>query len=153
MVACPDSDEPPTTTIYAARGHRLRVRQQSLCGSCTKDMHPTVNQIATPFWAISEYDTALFKVCVALDTAVQIKAGVSETGTKLMRTAFSPNKPLLTIPPRFGNQQGFMDLFAGVMDAIRNPRAHHDQAQFPHKEALEWLMFLSALFRVLDATT
>ena len=94
-----------------------------------------------------------FIVCVALDNAVQTRAGSSETGTKLMRTAFSPNNPRLRIHPRFGNQKGFMFLFAGAMDAIRNPRAHHEQANLTREEALEWLIFLSALFHVLDATS
>lgn len=116
-------------------------------------LHPMVEQVATRYWTIGAYDTALLQVCVALDNQVQAKTGSSESGTKLMRSVFSPNKPILTINPRFGNQQGFMDLFAGVMDAIRNPRAHHQQAHLTREEALEWLAFLSALFRVLDAAT
>jgi uncharacterized protein (TIGR02391 family) len=115
--------------------------------------HPMVEQIATPFWGIGEYDTALLKVCIALDTAVQAKSGKRDSGASLMRTVFSRNTPILKIDSRFGNQGGFMDLFAGVMDAIRNPRAHHHQSQLSREEALEWLAFLSALFRVLDATT
>ena len=115
--------------------------------------HPTVEKMATPFWGIQEYDTALLKVCIALDTAVQAKSGKSDSGASLMRSVFSRNNPILKIDQRFGNQAGFMDLFAGVMDAIRNPRAHHHQAQLSREEALEWLAFLSALFRVLDAAT
>lgn len=116
-------------------------------------LHPTVEQTAARFWAIGEYDTALFKVCVALDNAVQAKSGNQADGVTLMNTVFSEHKPLLKIQPRFGNQKGFMFLFAGAMDAIRNPRAHHEQANLTREEALEWLIFLSALFRVLDATS
>lgn len=115
--------------------------------------HPRVIERATPFWMIQEYDTALLHVCIELDRAVQAKSGINDHGTALMRMAFSPKKPRILIDPRFGNQQGFMDLFAGVMDAIRNPRAHHHTSKLSKDEALEWLAFLSALFRVLDAAT
>ena len=115
--------------------------------------HPRVVERATPFWTIQEYDTALLHVCIELDRAVQAKSAINDHGTALMRMAFSPKKPRILIDPRFGNQQGFMDLFAGVMDAIRNPRAHHHTSKLDKDEALEWLAFLSALFRVLDATT
>ena len=70
-----------------------------------------------------------------------------------MQSVFSANTPRLKVDPRFGNQLGFMHLFTGAMDAIRNPRAHHSNAQLTQEEALEWLAFLSALFRVLDAAT
>ena len=92
-------------------------------------------------------------MCIELDRAVQAKSGINEAGTSLMRTVFSPKKPVIMVDPRFGNQHGFMDLFAGVMDAIRNPRAHHHENKLSKDEALEWLAFLSALFRVLDAAT
>ncbi|ABX07913.1 conserved hypothetical protein (plasmid) [Herpetosiphon aurantiacus DSM 785] len=116
------------------------------------ELHPRVVERATLLWQIGEYDTALSQVCIELDNAVKAKSGLKEDGTTLMRTAFSPKKTRLAIDPRFGNQQGFMDLFAGVMDAIRNPRAHHHKSNLSADEAIEWLAFLSALFRVLDAT-
>lgn len=116
--------------------------------------HPTIEQTAERLWAIGDYDTALFKVCIALNSAVQARSQRPDLdGVALMRTVFSAKTPILNIEARYGNQQGFMDLFAGVMDAIRNPRAHHQQAQLTREEALEWLAFLSALFRVLDAST
>ena len=59
-----------------------------------------------------------------------------------MQTVFSANNPRLKIDPRFGNQLGFVHLFIGAIDPIRNPRAHHMNTRLSQDEAVEWLAFL-----------
>ena len=50
-------------------------------------------------------------------------------------------------------QRGYMDIFAGSMTGIRNPRAHeHDLADEP-EVALELLVLANHLMRKLDAAT
>jgi hypothetical protein len=133
-----DALQPPTTTVTLT----------------PYSLYQTVDQVATPYMQIGQYDAALLHVCIALNNAVQTRSQRPDLdGVPLMRTVFSAKSPILNIEARYGNQQGFMDLFAGVMDAIRNPRAHHAMAGITAAEAIEWLAFLSALFRVLDTTT
>ena len=115
--------------------------------------HPHVEEQAAPYWRVQAYDAALLHVCIKLDVEVKARSGLSESGTSLMTKVFSKNSPILKIDPRFGNQQGFMNLFVGMIDAIRNPRAHTETPALNEAEAIEWLAFLSALFRVLDATS
>jgi hypothetical protein len=114
-------------------------------------LHPTVVQVAAPLIAIGHYDEALLKVCIALHTAIQQKCGRPDLhGSALMQMAFAPPTPRLQIPPQYGSQQGFLALFVGVMEGIHMPRAHMIMPGLAPDEALEWLSFLSGLFRVVD---
>ncbi len=75
---------------------------------------------------------------ICLDNLTLRKSKLSGSGVGLMRTAFSASKPVLRLnnlanQSERDEQQGYMDLFAGVMMAVRNPRAHdhewHDDAE------------------------
>ena len=63
-----------------------------------------------------------------------------------MRTAFSASKPILRLnslanQSEMDEQQGYMDLFAGVMMAVRNPRAHDHEWYDDAETALQLLHF------------
>ena len=94
-----------------------------------------------------------------LNNAVQEKSGLTEQdGAALMRAAFSANSPVLRLndfetTSEKNEQQGYMEIFAGSMTGIRNPRAHeHDLADEP-EAALELLVLANHLMRKLDAST
>ena len=61
-----------------------------------------------------------------------------------MREAFSANRPRLRLnrmqtTTDQNEQRGYMELFAGAMTAIRNPRAHEDRLHDDPETALELL--------------
>ena len=71
-----------------------------------------------------------------------------------MQTAFSPNKPLIVLADlstQTGKdmQRGYMDLFAGAMAAIRNPKAHGNVTITPDR-ALHLLFLASTLWYTLE---
>jgi uncharacterized protein (TIGR02391 family) len=115
------------------------------------DLHPTVRYVAGPLVAGNHLNQALLSVCIALNNAVQEKAQSTLDGSALMQRVFSQNNPILRCAHDSTEQQGWMFLFTGAMMAIRNPRAHRLMDDLTEVEAIEWLMFLSALFRALDA--
>jgi len=76
-------------------------------------------------------------------------------GASLMTTAFSPQNPLirlttLTTETDKTIQQGYMQIMAGSMTGIRNPKAHGNLAP-DHTEALHDICLASLLMRKLDA--
>jgi len=84
------------------------------------------------------------------------KAAANEEldGAPLMRKAFTPNKPTITLDDLTTEtgrniQQGHMDLFAGSMIGVRNPKAHGNIVITPER-AIHHFFLASLLFHKLD---
>ena len=94
-----------------------------------------------------------------LNNAVKDKSGLHEQdGVPLMRSAFSARSPVLTLNPlktqsHQHEQQGYMDIYAGSMMGVRNPRAHQHELVDEEAVALELLVLANHLMRKLAAAT
>lgn len=93
-----------------------------------------------------------------LDNLVKKKAGLQQTdltGSKLMQSVFSPSKPILKLNEGISSseqneQSGYMQILAGCMTGIRNPRAHDSDWEDTEQRALQLLAFANHLIeRVL----
>ena len=88
-----------------------------------------------------------------LDNFVKKKAGLQSTdltGAKLMRTVFSSDKPQLRLnggvtSSEQNEQLGYMQIFAGCMTGIRNPRAHDSDWEDTEERALQLLILANHL--------
>jgi uncharacterized protein (TIGR02391 family) len=113
-------------------------------------LHPAVQQATKSRFASGHHSDAISAACTALDKAVQANAQRPDlNGKQLMDVAFTPKNPVLRLSPNDNEQTGFMLLYQGVMQAIRNHYAHN-LTEIPAARALEWLGFISALFYKLD---
>ena len=105
------------------------------------------------------YSSSVERAFVCLSNAVKDKSGrTASDGAELMRTAFSANSPILKLnafqsQSERNEQQGYMDIFAGSMTGIRNPRAHDHQLADSPEVALELLVLANHLMRKLDASS
>ena len=107
----------------------------------------------------SYYARAVEEAFKCLNNSVKDKSGHSDgDGAGLMRTVFSAHSPILTInafqsQSERDEQLGYMEIFAGSMTGIRNPRAHdHELADEP-EVALELLVLANHLMRKLNNAT
>jgi uncharacterized protein (TIGR02391 family) len=71
-------------------------------------------------------------------------------GNSLMKEAFSAKHPILRLndlqtPSERDEQQGYMEIFAGVMTGIRNPRAHENDFDNNPFTAVQLLSFADHL--------
>lgn len=95
------------------------------------------------------------KAVVLRVKAAWIAAGKpEEDGKSLMLSAFSVKNPVVRIADLStqngrDSQEGFMHLFAGAVQAIRNPKAH-DFVTITHERALQYLVLASILMQKLD---
>ena len=105
------------------------------------------------------YARAVEEGLKCLNNSVKEKSGLSTLdGDSLMRTAFSPNKPVLRLN-RFKSQsekdeqRGYMELYAGAMGGVRNPRAHEHLLKDAPEDALELLGIANHLMKKLEQST
>ena len=105
------------------------------------------------------YVEAVKKAFILLDNAVQERSGLTDlTGDQLMRGAFSPKNPRLRLNGLQSRsdgdeQQGYMEIYAGVMKGIRNPRSHEVTIDDDVETAIELLTLANHLLRTLGGTT
>ena len=110
-------------------------------------------QCTRELFAGGHYSLAVEKAFVYVENLVKKRSGVSgKYGSNLMKTVFSVQNPFIKLNAGVTDsdrdeQLGYMEVFAGAMTGIRNPRAHaHDWIDEP-KEALELLVFANHLVR------
>jgi uncharacterized protein (TIGR02391 family) len=85
------------------------------------------------------------------------RKGVPLSGKGLMTTVFSEQAPLLDITSENAHEaqkayerEGFMYLFMGAAQALRNTRGHGPNLQTDEEEAMEMLATASLLMHALD---
>lgn len=121
-------------------------------------LHPSVIPLAKPRFEAGHYADAVEAVLKEVNSVVKNlhKTATSEEldGAPLMRKAFSPNRPSikladLTTETGRNIQQGHMDLFAGAMIGIRNPKAHGNIV-ITTERAIHHFSLASLLFYKID---
>ena len=127
-------------------------------GNFWDNLHPEVTKVARKRFQDGHYADAVESALKALNQAVkQIvkkKTGNEYDGASLMRHAFSPKSPIILLEKQDTEtgqnvQQGYMDIYAGAMTGIRNPKAH-EIITINDKRALHHLHLASLLFYILD---
>ena len=118
------------------------------------EFHGTIRKL----FADGHYSRAVEDAFKCLNNAVKKKSRLSKDGASLMREAFSPNSPILKLNKFVSGsekdeQRGYMDIFAGTMTGIRNPRAHEHELKDEPKVALEMLVLANHLMRKLNDST
>ena len=117
-----------------------------------------LQQVSGPLFRDSYYARAVEEAFKFLNNAVKEKSEIAnQDGAGLMRSAFSANSPVLYLnafrsQSERDEQQGYMDIFAGSMTGIRNPRAHDYQLADDPRIALELLVLANHLMRKLNAS-
>jgi len=121
-------------------------------------LHASVVALAKPRFEAGHYADAVEAVLKEVNSVVKMlhKAAANEEldGAPLMRKAFTPNKPTITLDDLTTEtgrniQQGHMDLFAGSMIGVRNPKAHGNIVITPER-AIHHFFLASLLFHKLD---
>jgi len=117
--------------------------------------HPKVVEASRKLFKDGHYRDAIYRAFVEVNNFVKDKANSQLDGKKLMSTVFSLEKPIIKLnslqtQSDRDEQEGFMFLFMGAMEGIRNPKAHENIIQNDPYRTLEYLGLASLLMKIAE---
>jgi uncharacterized protein (TIGR02391 family) len=120
-------------------------------------LHPRVTAVSQSRFETQHYadavEAALKEVNSRTKEMVRLVTGADLDGAALMNRAFSVNNPVLSVGDSSETgrnmQQGYMQIFAGSMMAVRNPKAHAN-IEISAERAVHFLFLASLLMAKLD---
>lgn len=121
-------------------------------------IHPEIKNVSKTRFEDGHFadavESAFKEINSRVKEIVKDRANVELDGAPLMRKAFSRDNPIikigdLTTESGRNVQQGYMEMFAGAMIGIRNPKAHSNQT-ITQMDAIRKLNFASMLMYKID---
>lgn len=121
--------------------------------SFSLDLHPKIKEVSLELYQNGHYSQAIFEAVKLLNNYVKKKANITDADlSNAMAKAFNERNPIIKLNKLItqsdkDEQEGFRFLFQGAMKGIRNPKGHEIHEMSDKNEALEYLAFISLLFR------
>jgi uncharacterized protein (TIGR02391 family) len=120
-----------------------------------RNIHPKLPKIVRDLFDNGHYAQATFEAYKFLDKEIQRYSKTTESGFKLMMSAFAAESPLIQLTAlstlsEKDEQKGFQFIFAGSVLAIRNPRGHEFGIVDSPDKCLDHLSLASLLLRRLE---
>jgi uncharacterized protein (TIGR02391 family) len=122
------------------------------------NLHPKVVELGKPRFEANHFadcvEASFKEVNDRVKSMVKTRTGQENDGVPLMKQALSPNGPIISLADMStssgkSEQQGYMEIFAGAMTGIRNPKAHSNIV-IDEKRAIHLLYLASLLMYKLD---
>jgi uncharacterized protein (TIGR02391 family) len=117
--------------------------------------HNKVVEASRKLFKDGHYRDAIYRAFVEVNNFVKDKANSQLDGKRLMSTVFSLDNTVIKInslrtQSDRDEQEGFMFLFMGAMEGIRNPKAHENIIQNDPYRTLEYLGLASLLMKIAE---
>jgi len=121
-------------------------------------LHPRVGELCRRLFMDGHRKEAVQAALTEVDQIVSRKYRAVQKdgkfGTAMMAKSFAKDAPVIQLfrldDPMYGDmQEGYMHLFMGVMQAMRNPKSHSN-FQIDERDAIELLFLTSRLLRKID---
>lgn len=118
--------------------------------------HPVIREATHGLFTDGYYALAVEECYKCINNSVKSKCRSSLDGSKFMQHVFSANQPLLALSDlksisKKDEQLGYMQILAGCMTGIRNPRAHEHNF-FDHPDVAMELLYFGNHLRGPDKT-
>lgn len=138
----------------------LLAQNFSESGDWWQFIHPQIAQVSKKLFFDGSYANAACDAYIEINDRVKKLFQVVKPGEKVpdgdaaMKTVFSANAPLIEFCDRStdsgtNTQKGFMEMLAGAMSALRNPKAHAN-ITIGRDDAMRRLVFASMLMYKID---
>lgn len=124
-------------------------------------IHPMIIKSSKNLFIDGHYANAAEDAFIEINARVKQLFSIVRPGVKVpdgdsaMTTTFSSNDPIIEFCARnsetgFNIQKGYMQMLAGSMSALRNPKAHTNAVLVSKDECMRRLMFASMLMYKID---
>ncbi|MBI5198696.1 MAG: TIGR02391 family protein, partial [Nitrospirae bacterium] len=123
------------------------------------EIHAAIKKVSRKLFVDKHYAQAILEAFKKVNNMVKIKSGRTDLdGKNLMTTVFSRSNPVLRLNELktvtdLDQQEGYMHLFAGAIQGIRNPKAHDEIVQNNPFTTVKFLCFANMLAQKVDETT
>ena len=118
-------------------------------------LHPIIKNSSYRQYQNGHLRSAVLDSIVAVFDYIREKTGLTEDGDKLIGQAFALNDPFIVLNELSSesgqnDQKGFMQIFKGAYQGIRNPKAHSLDHDLTEQKAAQYLVFASLLARRIE---
>ena len=124
-------------------------------------IHPLIQKSSKKLFEDGHFANAAEDAFIEINARVKNMFSIVNPGSKVpdgdtaMTTVFSTNNPLVEFCDRstetgFNKQKGYMQMLAGAMSALRNPKAHSNNEILSSEEAYRRLATASMLMYAID---
>jgi len=117
--------------------------------------HQKIIEASRKLFEDGHYRDAIYRAFVAVDNFVKSKSKSQLSGKNLMSQVFRQPNPKIQLNPLQtqtdkDEQEGFMLLYMGAMQGIRNPKAHENIVQNDPHRAIKYISLASLLIERID---
>ncbi len=118
-------------------------------------LHPIIAHESYPMFREGHLREAVFNSVVAIFDLIRQRTGIDADGPNLVNRAFSLADPYLVLSELTSesgqnDQKGFMQVFSGSYQGIRNPKAHTLTHDLTEPAAAQYLVYASLLARRVE---
>lgn len=121
-------------------------------------LHPIVVEHAYQLYRNGHLREAVLNSITAIFDFIRARTGSEEDGDRLIGQVMAPNDPRLILSELASesgqnDQKGFMQIYKGAYQGIRNPKAHSLTHDLTPEKAAQYLVFSSLLARRIEEAT
>jgi len=118
-------------------------------------LHDIIKRSSLAKYKDGHYRNAVLDAITAVFDYIRVRVGIDEDGDKLVNTVFSLTSPMLVlseIETETGqnDQKGFMNIYRGAYQGIRNTKAHTLLHDLDANKAAQYLVFAILLARRIE---
>ena len=138
-----------------------KISDSDLRKSFWANIHSDIKEVSKALFNDGHHAEAVLsafkEVNFRIKNMVQNKIGEELDGKRLMFSAFNLNDPIIKLSDCLTEtdkniQEGYMHIFAGSIQGIRNPKAH-ENIKIDEKRAVQFLYLASLLMYKIDEST
>ncbi|MFN8996516.1 MAG: TIGR02391 family protein [Pseudomonadota bacterium] len=118
-------------------------------------LHPIITKHCYKLYKDGHYRDSVLNSVIAIYDYIRARSKSGEDGDRLIGQVFSTDNPILVLSELEtesgkNDQKGFMQIFKGAYQGIRNPKAHSLTHDLTPLKAAQYLIFASLLVRRVE---